>query len=81
MNCWESKKCGREAKGSKAAELGVCPAYTKNAGQACWMVTGTFCDDEVQGTFAKKEHNCMNCDFYQQFDVAHLATMNRKFGA
>jgi hypothetical protein len=63
MNCWESKKCGREAKGSKAAELGVCPAYTKNAGQACWMVTGTFCDDEVQGTFAKKEHNCMKCDF------------------
>ena len=80
MNCWESKKCGREAKGSKVAELGVCPACTKDAGQACWMVTGTFCDDEVQGTFAKKEHNCMKCDFYQQFDVAHLATMNRKFG-
>jgi len=80
MNCWESKKCGREAKGSMVAELGVCPAYTKDAGQACWMVSGTFCDDEVQGTFAKKEQNCMKCDFYQQFDVAHLAAMHRKFG-
>ena len=79
MNCWESKKCGREAKGSNVSELGVCPACTKGAGQACWMVTGTFCNDEVQGTFAKKEHNCLKCDFYQQFDVAHLATMHRKF--
>ncbi len=63
MNCWESKKCGREEKGSKVAELGVCPACTKDAGQACWMVTGTFCDVEVQGTFAKKEHNCMSVIF------------------
>ena len=63
MNCWESKKCGREAKGSKVAELGVCPAYTKDAGQACWIVAGTFCDGDVQGAFAKKEHNRMKCDF------------------
>jgi hypothetical protein len=27
LNCWEFKKCGREAGGAKAADSGVCPAY------------------------------------------------------
>jgi hypothetical protein len=32
-------------------------------GRPCWAVAGTFCDGEVQGTFAKKLINCMDCDF------------------
>ncbi len=78
MNCWDHKKCGREANGAKASELGVCPAYTKKAGEACWLVAGTFCGGQVQGTFAEKEHNCMQCDFYLQFDLAHRSKMREE---
>ncbi len=73
LNCWESKKCGREPGGAKMSELGVCPAVTdfscnganggKNGGRLCWAVTGTFCGGKVQGTFAQKQLSCMTCDF------------------
>jgi hypothetical protein len=75
QNCWEYKKCGREPSGAKAEELGVCPASTetraaginggKNGGRACWPIAGTLCGGEVQGTFAQKLNNCIQCDFYQ----------------
>lgn len=79
MNCWESKKCGRETNGSKVAELGVCPAYSRNAGQACWLVMGTFYSGKAQETFAGKARDCMKCDFFQQFDISHRAAMSAKF--
>ena len=75
MNCWEFKKCGREPGGAKVAELGTCPASVEkrtqgvndglNGGRACWAVTGTLCGGKVQGTFALKLANCMECAFYQ----------------
>jgi hypothetical protein len=75
-NCWEVKKCGREPGGAKAKELGICIASTekrtngvnegKNAGRACWAVTGTLCGGKVQGSFAAKITNGMNCDFYKE---------------
>lgn len=56
-------------------ELGICPAATekrldgvhggKNAGRACWVVAGSLCKGEVQGTFASKYRECANCDFYK----------------
>ena len=74
-NCWEHKQCGREPQGRNTASLGVCPAATevrlegvhggRNAGRACWVVAGTLCGGEVQGTFARKFSNCEKCDFYQ----------------
>ena len=75
MNCWEAKKCGREAGGAKAHELGVCPAYTQRAGEACWLVAGTLCGGKVQGTYAQKQATCMSCDFYNTFDLAHKSRM------
>jgi hypothetical protein len=73
-NCWEFKQCGRESGGSKTGEFGVCPASEdarldgvhdgKNSGRGCWMVAGTHCGGEVQGSFAQKIKNCMDCDFY-----------------
>ena len=73
-NCWEFKKCGREANGTKADELGVCPASSekrldgvhggKNGGRSCWVVAGSMCGGEKQGTFAQKYKNCQGCDFY-----------------
>ena len=75
QNCWEYKKCGRETGGSKIAELGVCSAATENrvnginnghnGGRSCWAITGTLCGGKVQGTFASKLSNCMQCEFYQ----------------
>jgi hypothetical protein len=64
MNCWEFKKCGREKGGAKAAELGVCPAYP-NDGKHCARLAGTLCGGVVQGCFAQKLANCMDCDFYK----------------
>jgi hypothetical protein len=74
-NCWEFKNCGREPGGAKVSELGICPAAKcsdldkihdgKNSGRSCWIICGTFCEGEVQGTFAKKFENCQKCDFYK----------------
>lgn len=73
-NCWEFKRCGRQKDGSQCHLLGVCPAATDerldsvhgglNAGRACWLIAGTLCGGELQGTFAKKMKNCLQCDFY-----------------
>ncbi len=73
-NCWEIKKCGRQLGGEHSFELGVCPAATEvmldgvhggyNAGRACWVVTGTMCDGEVQGSFQEKIKECSECPVY-----------------
>ena len=74
QNCWQVKKCGREPGGAKQG-LGICPAAAEmkldgahggtNAGRACWVIAGTMCGGQEQGTFAKKYHNCEKCDFFQ----------------
>ena len=75
LNCWDVKKCGRQPGGSRTSDLGVCPASVDaranglngglNAGRICWALTGTLCGGKVQGTFAEKLMNCMECDFYR----------------
>ncbi len=72
VNCWEFMKCGR-GPGENGGES-ACPAATekglngvhggKNAGRGCWVVAGTMCGGQVQGTFAKKYRNCGKCTFY-----------------
>jgi len=74
LNCWEFKQCGREPGGRLATDLGECPAATvatidgvhdgRNGGRACWVVTGSLCNGERQGTFAQKYDSCATCDFY-----------------
>ena len=74
MNCWEFESCGRERGGKNVKQKGVCPAAIEkkvdgvnqghNAGRACWAIAGTLCSGEVQGTYAEKLGNCMQCDFY-----------------
>lgn len=76
INCWEYKKCGREPGGRNADKDCVCPAAAENAfntfnnginaGRSCWLVAGTFCDDEIMGTFAEKIDTCKNCSFYKK---------------
>ncbi len=74
-NCWEFKKCGRHEGGGHVNDLGVCPAAVnekldgthggKNAGRACWVVAGTMCGGNIQGTFAHKYNQCEKCEFYK----------------
>lgn len=76
FNCWEIMQCGREPGGTRVDELGICPSATErafdgvnqgyNAGRFCWAVTGTLCGGDVQGTFAEKALDCMQCMFYAQ---------------
>lgn len=76
VNCWEFKKCGREAGGKLAAALGACPAAVDarlhgthggtNCGRACWVVAGTLCGGRMQGGFGEKFENCRECAFYTQ---------------
>ncbi len=75
LNCWEYKQCGREVSGSQSVDLGVCPAALevrnkgmhngKNGGRSCWIISGTLCNGETQGSFATKITSCIECDFYQ----------------
>lgn len=75
VNCWEFKKCERQAGERLAGELGICPASTyrslsgihggTNAGRACWVVAGTFCGAPLQGSFAQENRNCWECNFFQ----------------
>jgi hypothetical protein len=68
--------CGREPGGRRAQEIGICPASVEirldgvhdgtNAGRSCWMIAGTLCGGDIQGTFAKKYKNCSACEFYSR---------------
>ncbi len=74
INCWEFKRCGRQEGGHNSEKLGVCSAAADGrldgihggvkAGRVCWMVAGTLCGGELQGTFAQKMKNCLQCEFY-----------------
>ena len=66
MNCWEFKRCNKESS---------CPAFP-NHGRHCARVAGTLCGGKVQGTFARKLANCMECDFYQSghYDKTYKGT-------
>lgn len=75
-NCWEFYKCSRGKGGSKVSELGVCRVVLeerldkvnggRNGGRACWSISGTFCNGEIQGEIASKLKNCFDCEFYKK---------------
>jgi hypothetical protein len=75
-NCWELAHCGKEPGGTRIGEMGVCPAAVEgaldglnageNAGRICWVVSGTYCNGEIQGTAARKELTCRFCEVYRQ---------------
>ena len=90
INCWEYMKCGREPGGQRTDEKGICPAGSdksfeginsgKCAGRICWAVAGTFCNGNIQGTFAEKRDSCMSCDFYKKVQIEEgTADLHIKF--
>jgi len=80
MNCWEFMNCGRVPGGASAEALGVCPAFTCGAGQACWLVAGTMCGGQIQGTLARKIDSCLACDFFNQFGEQERSAARLRFG-
>lgn len=54
VKCWESKQCGKQD----------CPAYN-HPDHRCWMISGTFCRNEIQGSYHEKMEACRKCDVYQ----------------
>ena len=81
INCWEFNQCGREPKGEKAHELGICPAAVfdesdgfcngKNGGRACMYISGTLCNENISGTRIEARKNCGSCDFYGMIKLEH----------
>jgi PAS domain S-box-containing protein len=62
VKCWEFFKC-------KETE---CPVH-KSKEFRCWLVSGTHCRDEIQGTFLEKVEICLGCDpFKANVDPASL---------
>ena len=52
--CWITKNCNKKN----------CPAY-ENQDLRCWIVSETFCRDEIMGSFHEKIDACRKCDFYR----------------
>ncbi len=77
--CWKILKCGREVGGAHVVDQGVCPANKLNAGDACWLIAGTFCGGEVQGSHAQKQNACMLCEVYRAYDLQHKGNMRKKW--
>lgn len=69
-------KCGRGPKDSREKNVEPCPVVKERrldavhggnrSGRACWVVAGTFCGGNIQGTFAQKDIACKRCDFYKK---------------
>lgn len=55
QGCWKAKMCDKVN----------CPGHG-NSDLRCWMISGTHCRDEIQGSFAEKIHACRTCDYYKE---------------
>ena len=76
LNCWEFRKCGRQPGGQHIDDLGPCPVATygalngihggKNAGRACWVVSGSLCGGKLQGNEDQKRAACWECAFFKE---------------
>lgn len=53
-NCWDIQNCPEEKKKQ-------CPAWEFNAGDLCWFIGGTICNNTTHATWDKKMELCKNC--------------------
>ena len=62
MKCWENFKCKNKE----------CPAYNAKDIR-CWLHSGTYCRDEIQGKFLEKMEICLKCKVFQSnFETSSL---------
>jgi PAS domain S-box-containing protein len=72
--CWEVFKCDKKR----------CPVY-KSKSLRCWLISGTYCRDEIQGKFIEKMEMCLECKvFSANMDIAAMKAtikvVNKQFG-
>ncbi len=53
VKCWEAKDCKKEE----------CPAHG-SIDRRCWLQRGTYCYNQIQGTFKQKRDACERCDVF-----------------
>ncbi|MCL4474447.1 MAG: response regulator [Actinobacteria bacterium] len=53
--CWQVKNCTQIS----------CPSY-ESSDLRCWLQCGTFCHNEIQGTFSQKRDACERCDVFMR---------------
>ncbi len=58
VNCWEAKNCTKSE----------CPSHGSND-RRCWLQCGTFCYNQIQGTFRQKRDACERCDVFRRNSV------------
>jgi PAS domain S-box-containing protein len=62
INCWDFFSCAEKD----------CPVFIQKEPN-CWLVSGTFCREEIQGLFIEKMEICLECPVLQQnIDSTHL---------
>jgi PAS domain S-box-containing protein len=59
MKCWVAKKCAKKD----------CPSY-ESKDLRCWLQCGTWCHNEIQGTFSQKRDACERCDVYMKNGIS-----------
>ena len=64
VSCWDTKTC----------EKADCPAHGSDD-RRCWLQCGTFCYNQIQGTFKQKRDACERCDVFRKNAVQQL-TLN-----
>ncbi len=55
MNCWDFFNCAEKD----------CPVVIQREPR-CWLVSGTFCRNEIQGLFIEKIEMCLECEYFKQ---------------
>ncbi|MHB1390268.1 MAG: GAF domain-containing protein [Thermoleophilia bacterium] len=54
VKCWEVKDCDKSD----------CPSYG-SPNRRCWLTCGTFCYNQIQGTFKQKRDACERCSVFK----------------
>ena len=57
-SCWVIRKCPKETRE-------VCPAWELQAGNLCWLISGTICQGRVQKNWQNKMKICRQCKVFR----------------
>ncbi|MHB8792955.1 MAG: GAF domain-containing protein [Thermoleophilia bacterium] len=61
VECWKEKDCAKED----------CPSHGSKD-RRCWLQCGTYCYNQIQGTFRQKRDACERCDVFIKNAVMDL---------
>lgn len=67
VKCWEAKGCDKSD----------CPSHG-SPDRRCWLTCGTFCYNQIQGTFKQKRDACERCSV---FKVNAVRELNLRIGS